>query len=72
MWLGIRDGKWINDDTDLFSSNSFTNWQLGQPSGRDHCVVMLGDIRKPQDNGKWFVYDCNSKHYAVVCQIDQG
>jgi len=34
--------------------------------------VMLGDVRKQNHNGDWFVYNCDSKHYAVICQIETG
>ena len=52
-------------------STGYSNWQAGQPTRLSGCVVMLGDVRKTNDNGKWFVYNCDSKHYAVVCQIEQ-
>ena len=68
VWIGAKNNKWLADNFDTTLSDSYTNWQYGQPSSTDGCVVMLGDIRKENENGKWFVYDCSSKHYAVVCQ----
>jgi len=71
VWIGAKDNKWLKTKSQVALSSGYSNWQRGQPSSLSGCVVMLGDIRKPRDNGKWFVYSCESKHYAVVCQIDQ-
>ncbi len=70
VWIGAKDNKWLSSNKEVALSNGYTNWQVGQPSSLNGCVVMLGDVRKKSYNGEWFVYNCDSKHYAVVCQIE--
>ena len=57
-WLHITDEQWI----DTIPLESYTNWQDGQPGGKDHCVVSLLD-----DKHQWKVVKCGDKNLPL-CQ----
>ncbi|XP_030635249.1 macrophage mannose receptor 1-like [Chanos chanos] len=65
-WIGLFRGSWKWSD----QSNSFTNWESGQPDhnvGNENCAVMEVN---GNELGQWHDYPCGTKK-PFVCYEDK-